>query len=566
MWHVRAEVKLVKSMVSLPPSSVSNCANLISVASLNIVDKSSLGLRSSSEYQSMSKLLYPIAPAPQQPDKIAFSIAETGDTVTFDKLERRCNQAAQLFRSCGLARGDHIVLLAENCRQFLEICFAADRAGLYYTAISTHATTDEVAYITDNCNASLWIVSESKSAFAEHLCANLPLVKHRFIIGQPIDGCLNWDAAVASQGEMRISDELQGLDMLYSSGTTGRPKGIKWQQAHESPGQETMLVSLLGQLFGYTSETRYLSPAPLYHAAPLRHSMTVIKLGGTVTVMQRFDAERALQQIEAKRITHSQWVPTMFVRMLKLPDDTRLKYDCSTQQVALHAAAPCPVPIKEAMLDWWGPILHEYYAGTENNGFCAITSDEWQAHRGSVGKALLGKLHICDDDGCELPTGSIGTIYFSDGHPFSYHNDQERTAAAYNDRGWSTLGDIGRIDKDGYLYLLDRKSFVIISGGVNIYPQETENLLINHPKIMDAAVFGIPNEDFGEEIKAVVQLVEATDGLAQIETELIDYCRAHLATLKCPKTIDFVAQLPRHANGKLLKRELRDQYWSSNQN
>jgi len=504
-------------------------------------------------------------PVRQHPDKTAFSIAETGDVVTFDQLERRTNQVAQLFRACGLRPGDHIVLLAENCRQFLEICFAADRAGLYYTAISTHATTDEAVFITEHCGASLWIVSEHKSATAEHLSAKLPRVKHRFMIGQSIDGCLEWDAAVAMQPETRISDECQGLDMLYSSGTTGRPKGIKWQRADEAPGQETMLVSLLGGLFGYTSETRYLSPAPLYHAAPLRHSMTVIKLGGTVTVMQRFDAERALQLIEAERVTHSQWVPTMFVRMLKLPDDVRLKYDCSTQRVAIHAAAPCPVAIKEAMLEWWGPILHEYYAGTENNGFCAITSEEWQAHKGSVGKALLGKMHICDEDGNELPTGAIGTVYFSEGHPFSYHNDAERTAAAYNDQGWSTLGDIGRVDDDGYLYLLDRKSFVIISGGVNIYPQETENHLVNHPKVMDAAVFGIPSEDFGEEIKAVVQLVEAMDANAQLETELIGYCREHLSSLKCPKSIDFVAQLPRHANGKLLKREIRDRYWSGDQ-
>ncbi|MEM8973374.1 MAG: acyl-CoA synthetase [Pseudomonadota bacterium] len=514
----------------------------------------------------MTDMLYPIAPVEQLTDKVAFAIAETGETVTFNQLEARSNQAAQLFRACGVQAGDHIVLLSENCRQFLEICFAADRSGIYYTAISTHASADEAAYISRNCGASLSIVSERKSEIAQNLIKTASDVRHRFMIGEPIDGYTSWDAAAAAQPAARISDERQGLDMLYSSGTTGRPKGIKWQRPDEPPGQETMLVSLLGRLFSYHAETRYLSPAPLYHAAPLRHSMTVIKLGGTVTVMQRFDAERALQLIEAEQITHSQWVPTMFVRMLKLDDDVRLRYDCSSQQVALHAAAPCPVPVKEAMLEWWGPILHEYYAGTENNGFCAITSDEWLAHKGSVGRALLGTMHICDEDGEPVPTGETGTVYFSDGHPFSYHDDPEKTAAAYNARGWSTLGDIGYLDIDGYLYLVDRKSFVIISGGVNIYPQETEDLLVTHPKVLDAAVFGVPSEDFGEEVKAVVQLVDDKIERNELEEELIQFCRAKLSAIKCPRSVDIVEALPRHANGKLLKRHLRDQYWQEKKN
>ncbi|MGI9478649.1 MAG: AMP-binding protein [Hyphomicrobiaceae bacterium] len=507
-------------------------------------------------------MLYPIPPIPQEPDRVAFQIAETGESVSFDQLERRSNQAAHLLRASGVQSGDHIVLLAENCRQFLEICFAADRAGVYYTAISTHATATDAAYIAADCGAKLVIASEAKSAIAAALREQLSSIEHWFMIGAPIAGYQNWDAATSPHPETRISDEMQGLDMLYSSGTTGRPKGIKWQQAHEAPGGRTMLVDLLGSLFGYSDTSRYLSPAPLYHAAPLRHSMTVIKLGGTVTVMQRFDAEVALSLIEQHRITHSQWVPTMFVRMLKLPDEVRARYDCSSQQVALHAAAPCPIAVKEQMLHWWGPILHEYYAGTENNGFCAITSAEWLAHKGSVGRALLGTLHICDDNGDALPPGEGGTVYFSDGHPFAYHNDPERTAASRNARGWTTLGDIGRLDGDGYLYLLDRKAFVIISGGVNIYPQETEDLLINHPAVLDAAVFGVPNEDLGEEVKAVVELARSAEDEAALAAELIAYCRAHLASMKCPKSIDITSRLPRHANGKLLKRELRDRYWS----
>lgn len=509
----------------------------------------------------MAAMLFPIAPNPQVPDKVAFRIAETGEAVTFEQLERRTNQIAHLLRASGIGPGDHIVLLAENCRQFLEICFAADRAGAYYTAISTHASADEAAYITAHCGATLAIVSHAKATIAAALCDGVPGLVHHFMIGDPIPGYESWDAAVAGQPETRIDDERQGVDMLYSSGTTGRPKGIRWQRDDVPPGGETMLVSLLGRLFAYADTTRYLSPAPLYHAAPLRHSMTVIKLGGTVTVMQRFDAERALKLIEAERITHSQWVPTMFVRMLKLPEAVRNRYDCSSQEVALHAAAPCPIPVKEQMLAWWGPILHEYYAGTENNGFCAITSPEWLAHKGSVGRALLGTLRICDDAGEELPTGAVGTVYFSDGHPFAYHDDPERTAATRNVHGWTTLGDIGRLDDDGYLYLLDRKAFVIISGGVNIYPQETEDLLINHPKVLDAAVFGVPNDDLGEELKAVVELVRPADDAAALSAELIAYCRAHLASMKCPKSIDITPRLPRQANGKLLKRELRARYW-----
>lgn len=506
-------------------------------------------------------MLYPISPVRQEPEKVAFEIAESGETVTFDQLERRSNQAAQLFRKCGVGVGDHIVLFAENCRQFLEICFAADRAGIYYTAISTHATADEVAYIAEHCGAKLLITSEGKREIAEAIRGELPGIPHRFMIGDPIEGYDNWDDAVAGQPEARIADEVQGLDMLYSSGTTGRPKGIRWEQSEEPPGRETMLVRLLGGLFGYEVATRYLSPAPLYHAAPLRHSMTVIKLGGTVTVMQRFDAEGALELIEARRITHSQWVPTMFVRMLKLPAEVRGKYDCSSQRVALHAAAPCPVPVKEKMIDWWGPILHEYYAGTENNGFCAITSDEWLNHKGSVGKALLGTLHICDDDGHELAQGEAGTVYFSDGHPFAYHQDPERTALARNHLGWTTLGDVGRLDEEGYLYLLDRKAFMIVSGGVNVYPQETEDLLIGHPNVMDAAVFGVPSDDLGEEVKAVVQPVDVNADEELLVAELIAYCRERLSSLKCPKSIDIAQRLPRHANGKLLKREIRATYW-----
>jgi len=289
--------------------------------------------------------------------------------------------------------------------------------------------------------------------------------------------------------------------------------------------------------------------------------MTVIKLGGTVHVMESFDALRALQIIEAQRITHAQWVPTMFVRMLKLPEAVRQSVDVSSLRVAVHAAAPCPVDVKEKMLDWWGPILIEYYAGTENNGFCCITAQEWLLHRGSVGRATQGVLHICDDQGEELPVGEAGLVYFSDGPQFSYHRDPERTAQATHPRGWTTLGDIGRLDAEGYLYLVDRKSFMIISGGVNIYPQEIEDLLLAHPQVLDVAVVGVPNEDLGEEVKAVVQPMVASDAGPALAQALIDYCRGHLASFKCPRSVDFDLNLPRHPTGKLYKRAVRDRYW-----
>jgi acyl-CoA synthetase (AMP-forming)/AMP-acid ligase II len=325
-----------------------------------------------------------------------------------------------------------------------------------------------------------------------------------------------------------------------------------------------MPVNLLGQmLYGFRPDMRYISPAPLYHAAPLRFCVAVMQSGGTVVVMEHFDPEDALRLIEEHSITHSQWVPTMFVRMLKLDDDVRAKYDLSSLEVAIHAAAPCPVPVKKQMIDWWGPVIYEYYAGTEGNGFCAITSQEWLEHPGSVGKPLVGELHIVDDDGNELPPGQAGTIYFGNGGQFEYHNDPEKTEGSKDPkgRGWSTLGDIGYVDDDGYLYLTDRKAYMIISGGVNIYPQEAENVLTMHPKVLDVAVIGVPNEEMGEEVKAIVQPVSMADAGPGLERELIDYCRANLAHYKCPRTIEFEAELPRHPTGKLYKRLLRDRYW-----
>jgi fatty-acyl-CoA synthase len=499
---------------------------------------------------------FPYQPRHHDPAKPAFVICETGETVTFGALEARANQGAQLMRAAGIGIGDHIAILMENRREFLEICFAADRAGVYYTTISTHLAPAEIAYILDDCGARMLITSPAHAALVPDR-PGLPV----YVAGGAAQGAQDWAQATSALPATPIPDERQGLDMLYSSGTTGRPKGIKWPLPDTPPGGRTMLLDLLTSLFGYGPGTRYLSPAPLYHAAPLRHSMVTIRMGGTACIMQKFDAARALEMIERHRITHSQWVPTMFIRLLKLPEAERARFDLSSMEMAVHAAAPCPVEVKLRMLDWWGDIIHEYYSGTENNGFTAIGPDEWRAHPGSVGRARLGVVHICDETGAELPAGREGEVYFENGHRFAYHNDPDKTAACTNARGWTTLGDIGRLDDEGYLYLTDRKSFVIISGGVNIYPQETEDALLSHPAVLDAAVIGVPHEEFGEEVKAVVQLLPGRTGSDALAQELIAHCRARLSAVKCPRSVDFHDRLPRSATGKLYKRKLRDSYW-----
>jgi long-chain acyl-CoA synthetase len=503
---------------------------------------------------------HPFQPRRHPPDRTAFLICPTGEAVSFGTLESRANQGAHRFRQLGLVPGDHIALLAENRRAFLEICFAADRSGVYYTAISTHLTEPEVLHILRDCGARLVLVSDRFVDLALRLSAALGPEVRIEVIGQPHPELGHWCSAAASCPETPIADEVEGLDMLYSSGTTGRPKGVKWPLSGNPPGGRTMLVDLLTGLFGYDGATQYLCTAPLYHAAPLRHSMVTIRMGGTVHVMGKFDALEALRLIEAHRITHSQWVPTMFVRLLKLPEGERARFDLSSMRMAVHAAAPCPIGVKRAMIDWWGPILHEYYAGTENNGFTAITTPEWLAHPGSVGRAKLGTIHICDEHGAELPIGAEGEVFFENGHPFAYHNDPTKTAASRNAQGWTTLGDIGRLDAEGYLYLTDRKSFVIISGGVNIYPQETEDALVDHPAVLDAAVIGIPNEDFGEEVLAVVELVPGTIPSDALADALIAHCRARLSPIKCPRRLVFRDRLPRSPTGKLMKRLLREDF------
>ncbi len=510
--------------------------------------------------------MHPCTHAKTMPNKAAYVMAGSLETVTYQQLEERSNQGAHLFRSLGLQVGDGIAIFMENNARFLEICWAAQRAGLYYTCISSRLTASEVDYIVGDCGAKAFITSATMAGDGSHVAqlrdmmVNAP---HRLMVGGTIEGYDSYERSRDVQPTTPIADETSGADMLYSSGTTGRPKGIKIPLSGEPIDAPNSLLALTQLLYGFDEHTNYLSPAPLYHAAPLRYCMAVQRMGGTVLVMEKFDPEDALRMIDWHRVTHSQWVPTMFVRMLKLPEEVRAGYDVSSLKVAIHAAAPCPIPVKRQMIEWWGPVIYEYYAGTEGNGFCAISPEEWLEHPGSVGKALLGTLHIVGEDGEEMPTGEPGTIYFEGGPEFSYHNSPDKTEESRNEDGWTTLGDVGYVDEDGYLYLTDRKAFMIISGGVNIYPQEIENLLITHDKVADVAVIGVPNEDFGEEVKAVVQPINYDEAGPELEAELITFCREHLSAIKCPRSVDFMEELPRHPTGKLYKRLIRDRYWGN---
>jgi long-chain acyl-CoA synthetase len=486
---------------------------------------------------------------------------ESGETVSYKQLDERSNQCAALLRGLGMEIGDTVAICMDNTPYYFEICWAAQRAGLYFTCISSRLTAPEVAYIIKDSNAKVVFISRSQQAIAAELAIDLNSSCRLFAVDAPIQGYENYLPLRNQQETTPIEDETAGVEMLYSSGTTGKPKGIMTQLSGAAIDVPSALTLLLESLYHFDQSSIYLSPAPLYHSAPLRYNMAVQRFGGTCIVMEKFDAELALNTIEAYRITHSQWVPTMFVRMLKLAPAVRDKYDLSTMQVAIHAAAPCPKEIKRQLLDWWGPIIHEYYAGTEANGFTALNSEEWLANPGSVGKCVMGEVHIVDDNDYEVPAGEQGAIYFTGGADFSYHNAPEKTAESRNSKGWSTLGDIGYVNKEGYLFLTDRKANMIISGGVNLYPQETENLLVSHPKVMDVAVFGVPNSDYGEEVKAVVQPMDMAQASDILEAELIDFCRQKLSSLKAPRSIDFSEELPRHPNGKLYKRLLKDKYW-----
>ncbi len=511
-------------------------------------------------------LAHPGLVAQRSPDSVAIVMASTGRTMTYGELDRRANRLSRYLRGKGLRVGDHVAICIENHERFFEVMWGCHYAGLVYTPCSTRLTTEELSYVVNDCGARVFIGSHHLADVAESIVATTPNVEFRLMLDGTAAHHLSYEDETLAAADEPLPDRVEGGDMLYSSGTTGRPKGVFFRPRSAPLGTPPPILQLVSLLFAFDSDTRYLSPAPLYHAAPLRFCMSVQRLGGTTVIMEHFDAETYLRLVEEHRITTSQVVPTMFVRLLKLPEDVRNRYDVSSLSCVVHAAAPCPVDTKRRMIEWWGPIIHEYYAGTEGNGFVYCDSVQWLAHPGTVGRALSGIIHILDDEGTELPVGETGTVYFEGSAAFEYHNDPDKTRQARDrhGRGWTTLGDVGHLDADGFLYLSDRKAFMIISGGVNIYPQEAENVLIDHPLVADVAVFGIPHDDFGEEVKAVVQperMPTDADETRRWERTLIDYCRSRLADVKCPRSVEFRPELPRHPTGKLYKRLLRDEYW-----
>jgi long-chain acyl-CoA synthetase len=509
-------------------------------------------------YTGKHALLRPLQPA--------IIMASTGEAVTYRELNARSNALAHLFRNRGLKRLDHYAIFMENNSRYLEACGAGERSGLYFTCVNSYLTSGELAYILTNSESRILITSKAKLEVAREALQQCPKVELCIVADGESESehIVGLEQATAGLPKTPIADESVGTAMLYSSGTTGRPKGILRPLPEQPASQQLPLFDFLQKLWHYREGMIYLSPAPLYHSAPQAAVNLTIRMGGTVIIMESFDPERYLELIQKWGITHTQLVPTMFSRMLKLPEAVRSRYDLSSLEIAIHAAAPCPAMVKDDIIKWWGPIVHEYYGATEGLGFTACNSHEWLAHRGTVGKVLLGDLHILDENMKACAVGSPGTVWFKTATPFEYFNDPNRTREARSaDGSMSTVGDVGYVDADGFLYLTDRATFMIISGGVNIYPQECENLLITHPKIADAAVFGVPNADLGEEVKAVVQPMPGVSPGPELADELIQFCSQSLSRQKVPRSIDFEAELPRLPTGKLYKRLLRDRYWGN---
>jgi fatty-acyl-CoA synthase len=512
--------------------------------------------------------MHPYQHAETDPGRLAFVVADTGETLTYGELDAASNRGAQLFRKLGLEPGDTIGLLLRNGPAFPIAYWAAQRAGLMICPLSFHLKPAEAAYILNDCGAKLLVtaaeVGETAAALASQRAELAPgLLKVLFAGQDALPGAESWDAATAQMPPTPIPDQISGHYLVYSSGTTGRPKGIvlpfeRGPIENESPVEQMSRARLepFKPLVTFNA-------APLYHAAPLVSTMLTHRIGGLSVVLKAFDAVQVLSAIQTWKVNYAQFVPTMFVRLLALPEEVRTSFDLSSLRYVIHAAAPCPVEIKRRMIDWLGPIINEYYSGSEANGQCFITPQEWLQKPGSVGRASVGAVHICDEAGEELPAGREGLIYFESAREFRYLNDPEKTAKSRHPRhaNWSALGDIGYLDEDGYLFLTDRKDFMIISGGVNIYPQGVENALVVHPKVADAAVIGVPNAEFGEEVKAVVLPKDWADANDAFAEELIAYCRERVSNVAAPRSVDFVRELPRLPTGKLAKHEVRKTYW-----
>lgn len=505
--------------------------------------------------------MHPRRHAAVSPDKPAVVMADTGQALNYGALTSNANRLARLLRRRGLKVGDGVASLVENHPRYFEAAWAAIDTGLYFTSISTYLTAEEAAHIINDSGARVLVTSAGQAETVRALRRLTPGVELILALDGEVEGAESYDAALTGKADTPLEDETQGGLLLYSSGTTGAPSGIKPALTGLSPDEPAPLFKKLAELYGLDADTVYLSTAPLYHTAPLKWNLTVESYGGTSVIMARFDAEAALAAIERHRVTHAQFVPTMFVRMLRLPAEVRRRYDLTSLKAVIHAAAPCPIEVKRRMIDWLGPIVHEYYAGTESNGMCAVSCEEWLVRPGTVGRAVRGSIHITDMSGeREMPPGEPGLVFFDGGTPFAYHNNAMKTARGRNSHGWTTIGDIGFLDEQGYLFLTDRRDDVIISGGVNVYPFEIEQVLSAQEGVLDCAVISAPDADFGESVRAVVQ-ASATADKAGLEVRLRQACADKLAPYKHPRAYDFVDELPRLPTGKLLKRVIRDSYW-----
>jgi long-chain acyl-CoA synthetase len=479
---------------------------------------------------------------------------------TFAELEARTNQLIRALRSRGLSDGDSVALICTNRPEFAETVAACARAGFRLTPINTHLTAEEAGYIVDDCEAKALLADSRLREMALGALDAAPAVKVRLAIGDEINGFDSYTDALDAESSVVIEDPAPGTQMLYTSGTTGRPKGVHRPPATGESRTSTDATAV--NLLGYQPGDMHLCTGPLYHAAPLAFSLSMpIAFGAGVVLMDGWDAEEALRLIERHRVTHTHMVPTMFHRLLTLPDDARSRHDVASLRSVLHGAAPCPVEEKKALIDWLGPIVTEYYAATEGLG-SFVDSNTWLTRPGTVGKPFIpDQVRIGDDDGNALAAGEVGLVYLkapATGR-FEYYKDGDKTSGSY--RGdYFTLGDMGYMDADGFLFLTDRTANLIISGGVNIYPAEVDAVLLQHPAVGDAATIGVPNDEWGEEVKAVVELQPGAEPTTDLSEELIAFCRERLAHYKCPRTIDFVEALPRQDNGKIYKRLLRDHY------
>ena len=507
---------------------------------------------------------HPGVTAQDYPNRPAIIMGGSGAVVTYRQLEERSNQGAHLFRSLGLAPGDHICIMMENNRQFLEIVWAAQRSGLTFTPIRTHLDKHSALYIIDNCNARLFIGSREFGDTAERILCESRCVDHYFMVNGTRAGFRSWEEECAGQPVTRIEDESNGMPMLYAPGTNGRPQGISIEPGDRDVSTPPLPVPYLARVFDFTEETIFLCPAPLYYAAPLHFSMMTAYQGGTVVLMERFEPEWALKLIERHRVTHSLFLPVMFTLMLKLPAALRKSYDTASMRVAIHGGAACPHTVKEEMIDWWGEVLVEYYSSSEGIGMTLIDSYDWLSHRGSVGKALVGNIHIVDKEGRELPRGNTGTVYFSGDHiRATSHSDPATNADFYDNRGWARTQDIGYLDEDDFLYLADSEAFTIVSGGMTINPQELENILAAHEKVADVVVFGVPNKKFGEEIKAVVEPTNWSEANDETAEEILRWLRERVSWFKMPRSLEFHPDLANFDIGKIYGRQLSNDHRAS---